>query len=324
MTIPKRMNEIIEDQLAAKEAGWLEDALAIGATGIGALATVPTGGASDAAAAGIDAALLGTDAAATAGDAAATGAAADTAATSAADAASSEGSGLVDQYGKPLSSGTAAEGAPAADGTGGGTWSKLKGYGQGAIGALTTMGTNDVKNTISNALKKTVADPTTPYEGAGAGSSYRAGPMLTSSKKNAANNIEMEILDQVKDIPKLLEMILENLCNCGQPTAGKFNGMPHCTPGSGCANNVAFSPSNPTGDHCCSCGNPNCSGSFHGQPICAPGQGCNDHWDAEKGARKWSPAMETPAEKITDHDNWASSTNHGEFEMPDEAQTTWE
>ena len=151
------------------------------------------------------------------------------------------------------------------------------------------------------------------------------------SSKQAASTMEMEILEKVKDIPRLLEIILETICGCGQPTSGKFNGMPHCLPGSGCSESVAFSPSNPTGDACCSCGNPNCSGSFHGQPVCAPGQGCNDHWDAEKGARKWNPAMETPSEKIKDHDDWASSTNHGEFEMPDgdgdaddRPQTTWE
>jgi hypothetical protein len=34
--------------------------------------------------------------------------------------------------------------------------------------------------------------------------------------------------------------------------------------------------------------------------------------------------LETPAEKIADHDDWASSTNHGEFEMPEKTQTTWE
>jgi len=154
------------------------------------------------------------------------------------------------------------------------------------------------------------------------------GPMLTASSKQAGSNMEMEILEKVKDIPRLLEMILETICRCGQPTAGKFNGMPHCIPGSGCANNIARSENNPDGDNCVSCGNPNCSGSFHGQPICAPGQGCNDHWDSENGTRKWNPLMESPEEKIADHDNWAAKTNHGDTEMPEEENehsgTTWE
>jgi len=160
------------------------------------------------------------------------------------------------------------------------------------------------------------------------GGPVRVGPMLTASSKQAGSNMEMEILEKVKDIPRLLEMILETICRCGQPTAGKFNGMPHCIPGSGCANNIARSENNPDGDNCVSCGNPNCSGSFHGQPICAPGQGCNDHWDSENGTRKWNPLMESPEEKIADHDNWAAKTNHGDTEMPEEENehsgTTWE
>ena len=161
--------------------------------------------------------------------------------------------------------------------------------------------------------------------GGGGGGAVQIRPMFSS--KQASSDMEMEILEQVKDIPRLLEMILETICRCGQPTAGKFNGMPHCIPGSGCADNIARSESNPDGDNCVSCGNPNCSGSFHGQPICAPGQGCNDHWDSENGTRKWNPLMESPEEKIADHDNWAAKTNHGDTEMPEEEEhsgTTWE
>ena len=162
-------------------------------------------------------------------------------------------------------------------------------------------------------------------QGVGGGGAVQVRPMFSS--KQAGSDMEMEILEQVKDIPRLLEMILETICRCGQPTAGKFNGMPHCIPGSGCADNIARSESNPDGDNCVSCGNPNCSGSFHGQPICAPGQGCNDHWDSENGTRKWNPLMESPEEKIADHDDWAAKTNHGDTEMPEEEEhsgTTWE
>jgi len=119
------------------------------------------------------------------------------------------------------------------------------------------------------------------------------------------------------DIPKLLELILETLCGCGQPTAGKFNGMPHCIPGTGCSEGTGQ-------DSCCSCGDPSASGSFHGESVCAPGQGCNSHWEPGTGM-KWNPSMETPEEKVNDHDKWALSTNHGEHEMPHAASaTTWE
>jgi hypothetical protein len=217
-------------------------------------------------------------------------------------------------------------------------WGALKGFGSKLWG----------NKTVSNALKVQGAEKVTgigngqsappvpslaPSIGAYGGNDslggpVRVGPMLTSASKQAGSNMEMEILEKVKDIPRLLEMILETICRCGQPTAGKFNGMPHCIPGSGCADNIARSQSNPDGDNCVSCGNPNCSGSFHGQPICSPGQGCNDHWDSENGTRKWNPLMESPEEKIADHDDWAAKTNHGDTEMPEEENehsgTTWE
>ena len=331
MTIPKRTSELLEEQwLDVKEAGWQDwaaGAAAAGVTALGVLGTPFTGGGSDVAAAGIDASLLGADAAAT--GAAATGAAAtDAAATgAAATGADAAATGYVTNSSGLLVPSSAA-GDASAGATSGGIkglakkwFNKAKPYAEGgALGKSTNLlgGGGGITPNVG------------PYGGgSGGGGPIQVGKMLSS--KQAASTMEMEILEKVKDIPRLLEMILETICGCGQPTSGKFNGMPHCLPGSGCSESVAFSPSNPTGDACCSCGNPNCSGSFHGQPVCAPGQGCNDHWDAEKGARKWNPAMETPSEKIKDHDDWASSTNHGEFEMPDgdgdaddRPQTTWE
>ena len=341
MTIPKRTSELLEEQwLDVKEASWKDwvlPAIATGVTTLGILGTGFTGGASDAAAAGIDGALLGTDAAATAtGAATATDAAATDAAATATDAAAKTttyGNGsnyVMNSNGLYGPAGAADAGAASADGA---TSGGIKGLAQkfynkykkpAAIGYASNKATGLIGG--GGGITPNVG----PYGGGtGGGGPIQIGRMLSS--KQAASTMEMEILEKVKDIPRLLEMILETICGCGQPTSGKFNGMPHCLPGSGCSESVAFSPSNPTGDACCSCGNPNCSGSFHGQPVCAPGQGCNDHWDAEKGARKWNPAMETPSEKIKDHDDWASSTNHGEFEMPDgdgdaddRPQTTWE
>ena len=339
MTIPKRTSELLEEQwLDVKEASWQDwaaGAAALGVTTLGVLGTPFTGGASDVAAAGADAALLGgaaaTDAAAT--DATATGAAAAGAAATDATATGAAAAGAAPAGYATSSSGLLVPSSAAGDAAAGATsgngikglakkwFNKAKPYAEGgALGKSTNLlgGGGGITPNVG------------PYGGgSGGGGPIQVGKMLSS--KQAASTMEMEILEKVKDIPRLLEMILETICGCGQPTSGKFNGMPHCLPGSGCSESVAFSPSNPTGDACCSCGNPNCSGSFHGQPVCAPGQGCNDHWDAEKGARKWNPAMETPSEKIKDHDDWASSTNHGEFEMPDgdgdaddRPQTTWE
>jgi hypothetical protein len=343
MTIPKRTSELLEEQwLDVKEAGW-KDWAAAGVGLLGLAATPFTGGGSDAAAAAIDGSLLGADAAATGAaatgaDAAATGAAAtETAATGAGAAAKTTTYGGDSSYvmnpNGLYGPATAATGADAAAGATSGNgikglaqklWNKYKAPASAAGGAEANKATSLIGG--GGGITPNVG----PYGGgSGGGGPIQIGRMLSS--KQAASTMEMEILEKVKDIPRLLEMILETICGCGQPTSGKFNGMPHCLPGSGCSESVAFSPSNPTGDACCSCGNPNCSGSFHGQPVCAPGQGCNDHWDAEKGARKWNPAMETPSEKIKDHDDWASSTNHGEFEMPDgdgdaddRPQTTWE
>ena len=147
----------------------------------------------------------------------------------------------------------------------------------------------------------TVTPTMGPYGGGGGGGgAFQVGRMLSSKQANPT----------MADVPKLLELILETLCGCGQPTAGKFNGMPHCIPGTGCSGGVGQ-------DGCCSCGDENAAGTFHGEAVCAPGQGCNNHWQPGVG-RKWNPSMETPSEKIADHDNWAQSTNHGERE------TTWE
>jgi len=285
MTIPKRLEELLEEQQMLRTAdiagtlngvAGVSDAAAAGELGLDPVA---------------DVAAVGTDAAAGVADAV------------------KYGPKLLDAVGSGISKG----------------WGALKGF-LGMQGAEKVLG-------VGNGNTAPSVPSLTPSVGAYGGNDslggpVRVGPMLTASSKQAGSNMEMEILEKVKDIPRLLEMILETICRCGQPTAGKFNGMPHCIPGSGCANNIARSENNPDGDNCVSCGNPNCSGSFHGQPICAPGQGCNDHWDSENGTRKWNPLMESPEEKIADHDNWAAKTNHGDTEMPEEENehsgTTWE
>jgi len=285
MTIPKRLEELLEEQQMLRTAdiagtlngvAGVSDAAAAGELGLDPVA---------------DVAAVGTDAAAGVADAV------------------KYGPKLFDAVGSGISKG----------------WGALKGF-LGMQGAEKVLG-------IGKGNTAPSVPSLTPSVGAYGGNDslggpVRVGPMLTASSKQAGSNMEMEILEKVKDIPRLLEMILETICRCGQPTAGKFNGMPHCIPGSGCANNIARSENNPDGDNCVSCGNPNCSGSFHGQPICAPGQGCNDHWDSENGTRKWNPLMESPEEKIADHDNWAAKTNHGDTEMPEEENehsgTTWE
>jgi len=285
MTIPKRLEELLEEQQMLRTAdiagtlngvAGVSDAAAAGELGLDPVA---------------DVAAVGTDAAAGVADAV------------------KYGPKLFDAVGSGISKG----------------WGALKGF-LGMQGAEKVLG-------VGNGNTAPSVPSLTPSVGAYGGNDslggpVRVGPMLTASSKQAGSNMEMEILEKVKDIPRLLEMILETICRCGQPTAGKFNGMPHCIPGSGCANNIARSENNPDGDNCVSCGNPNCSGSFHGQPICAPGQGCNDHWDSENGTRKWNPLMESPEEKIADHDNWAAKTNHGDTEMPEEENehsgTTWE
>jgi len=285
MTIPKRLEELLEEQQMLRTAdiagtlngvAGVSDAAAAGELGLDPVA---------------DVAAVGTDAAAGVADAV------------------KYGPKLFDAVGSGISKG----------------WGALKGF-LGMQGAEKVLGAGNGNTAPS-------VPSLTPSVGAYGGNDslggpVRVGPMLTASSKQAGSNMEMEILEKVKDIPRLLEMILETICRCGQPTAGKFNGMPHCIPGSGCANNIARSENNPDGDNCVSCGNPNCSGSFHGQPICAPGQGCNDHWDSENGTRKWNPLMESPEEKIADHDNWAAKTNHGDTEMPEEENehsgTTWE
>lgn len=285
MTIPKRLEELLEEQQMLRTAdiagtlngvAGVSDAAAAGELGLDPVA---------------DVAAVGTDAAAGVADAV------------------KYAPKLLDAVGSGISKG----------------WGALKGF-LGMQGAEKVLGVGKGNTAPS-------VPSLTPSVGAYGGNDslggpVRVGPMLTASSKQAGSNMEMEILEKVKDIPRLLEMILETICRCGQPTAGKFNGMPHCIPGSGCANNIARSENNPDGDNCVSCGNPNCSGSFHGQPICAPGQGCNDHWDSENGTRKWNPLMESPEEKIADHDNWAAKTNHGDTEMPEEENehsgTTWE
>jgi len=287
MTIPKRLEELLEEQQMLRTADFANAlngvALGLDAAAVGEAGLNPV----------VDVAAVGADAAAGVAD--------------------------VVKFGPKV-------------------WGALKGLGSKLWGNKTLSNVLKVQGAekvtgIGNGNTAPSVPSLTPSVGAYGGNNslggpVRVGPMLTASSKQAGSNMEMEILEKVKDIPRLLEMILETICRCGQPTAGKFNGMPHCIPGSGCADNIARSESNPDGDNCVSCGNPNCSGSFHGQPICAPGQGCNDHWDSENGTRKWNPLMESPEEKIVDHDNWAAKTNHGDTEMPEEENehsgTTWE
>ena len=204
----------------------------------------------------------------------------------------------------------AAAGEPASNPS---LWSRLKGFAKKPI-FVNGRGNN-------SGLGSNIPPTIGPYGGTGGGGGPVQVKRMLSSKQ--ANPAEMAIMQKIDQQDKLLTMILETLCRCGEPTAGMFNGMPHCMPGTGCATNISMSPTNPSGDACCSCGNPQCSGSFHGQPICAPGQGCNDHWEPGVG-RKWNPIMESPEEKIADHDQWASETNHGQFEMPEHHQTTWQ
>ena len=228
-------------------------------------------------------------------------AAADAAGTAAADAAAGGG-------------GIAATGESAAGSSGGagglvnrskGLWNKIpktvqKGIQFGTGKSIADQVLKPNQNAGSGG-SMTVTPTMGPYGGGGGGGgAYQVGRMLGSKQANPT----------MADVPKLLELILETLCGCGQPTAGKFNGMPHCIPGTGCSGGVGQ-------DGCCSCGDENAAGTFHGEAVCAPGQGCNNHWQPGVG-RKWNPSMETPSEKIADHDNWAQSTNHGERE------TTWE
>lgn len=156
------------------------------------------------------------------------------------------------------------------------------------------------------------------------------------------SNIGME-LDIVHELQKIESMLK---CLCGNGCSSKFNGMPHCLPGEGCCSNAMHGS-----DSCGSCGNPEAAGSFHNMPLCAPGQGCNEGYKSGgdnllgliksmgckcgagcklgQGCTKgWAPTDETPNEKIQDHDNWATTTNHGEFDMPGPKKplppTTWE
>jgi len=119
-----------------------------------------------------------------------------------------------------------------------------------------------------------------------------------------ASDLEPEILEGIGQIEKMLK------CICGRECQGSFNGMPVCTPGTGCATNTGS-------DGCCCCGDENAAGCYQGESICAPGQGCNSHWN---------PSNESAEQKIQDHDNWASQTNHGQYAMPGEGpkpQAPW-
>ena len=309
MTIPKRLDEIIEEQkLSQKEANAFDSlkrwVAPVALTGLAAMQL------------GLDPV---SDAAAVAADAGAVGAALAT------DTAVGTGAALVADAG-------AGAGTAAVETAGGGLASKALGYGKGALGygkglwnkvpqiIQKGLGIGTGEQTAKNLLKPNPNAGTTTGGsgvpptmgayglGAGGGGALQLRPMMQASKQ--AN-------PTMADIPKLLELILETLCGCGQPTAGKFNGMPHCIPGTGCSGGTGQ-------DSCCSCGDPSASGSFHGESVCAPGQGCNSHWEPGTGM-KWNPSMETPEEKVNDHDKWALSTNHGEHEMPNAASaTTWE
>jgi len=153
-------------------------------------------------------------------------------------------------------------------------------------------------------------------------------------------NLEMGIMEGLQQITQMLK------CICGSECQEKFNGMPHCTPGQGCCSNAVHGS-----DACGSCGNPEAAGSFHNMTICAPGQGCNEDYKNNNdnllglinsmgckcGAgcklgqgctKNWAPTDETPNEKIQDHDDWASATDHGKYDMPGPKKplppTTWQ
>jgi hypothetical protein len=323
------MSELLEEQeLTRRQAGLLEDVGAVGATAL-AVGELGLNPAADAAAGALDTAAIG-------------GAVADTAATATADAATADAAagaestaaGAESTIGSEASANAGEAGADGGSSGGSSLWQRAKGFAsdqwdrlspnqQKAIKALAPGASSAAGSELSKGSGPSGSSGSVPTQGpygggTGGGQPVRVAPMLVGASKKA--NTEAQILSEVNNMSRMLELILENLCGCGEPTAGKFEGMPHCVPGSGCATNVARSATNPTGDCCCSCGNPNCSGSFHGQPICAPGQGCNDHWEPGQG-RKWNPSMESPQEKIEDHDNWAMETNHGEREMP---KTSWE
>ena len=311
MTIPKRLDEIIEEQkLSQKEANAFDSVkrwvAPVAATAFAA-AQLGLDPAADAAAAAVDAGAIG--------------------GALATDTAVGAGTAAVETTVPAL-----ATDAAAGTGAGGGLASKALGYGKGALGYGKGLwnklspnmqkgveigtGSEAAKSLLKpnpNAGTSTGGSGVPPTMsayggGAGVGGALQLRPMMQASKQ--AN-------PTMADIPKLLELILETLCGCGQPTAGKFNGMPHCIPGTGCSGGTGQ-------DSCCSCGDPSASGSFHGESVCAPGQGCNSHWEPGTGM-KWNPSMETPEEKVNDHDKWALSTNHGEHEMPNAASaTTWE
>ena len=300
MTIPKRFNEIIEEQkLSQKEANIFWDGVKRWAPAIGATAlAVGEFGANPVA----DAAAATVDAGAVSG-ALATGAAETTVpalATDTAAGAETAGGGL----------------ASKALGYGKGLWNKLSPNTQKAVefGAKSQVASQVTKELLNpNAGTSTGGSGVPATMGAYGGGASGGGPLQLRPMMQASKQAN----PTMADIPKLLELILETLCGCGQPTAGKFNGMPHCIPGTGCSGGTGQ-------DSCCSCGDPSASGSFHGESVCAPGQGCNSHWEPGTGM-KWNPSMETPEEKVNDHDKWALSTNHGEHEMPNAASaTTWE
>jgi len=348
-TIPKRMSELLEEQ---KYASGLASGLNDFALGSDAVAAAQGGldpvsdveaGAADVAAGAVD---VGEEAAPEVeslaskawsgikgffGDGGAS-TTADTATTTA-DTASTAGSGLYDAAGNEIPSTLGNSAETGTGSTGGGLLNRAKDLvtSPAAKGAIGTEAGNLIKDKLTGHGSNGQSNSGT-YQGGeqygGSGSSVnpvRVSPMFQASKRANSFN-EEEILNKVDQNSKLLEMILEVLCKCGQPTSGSYNGMPHCIPGTGCAANVAGLPNNRDGDACCSCGDKGAAGSFHGQTICAPGQGCNSHWDAKNG-RKWNPIMESPQEKIQDHDDWASQTNHGEFDMPGPkkpiAPTSW-
>ena len=309
MTIPKRLDEIIEEQkLSQKEAGILDSVkqwvAPVALTGLAAM-QLGLDPVSDAAAVAVDAGAVSS--------ALAADTAIGTEAALATDAAAGAGTTAVETAGGGLASKALGYGKGAL-GYGKGLWNKVPqaiqkglGFGTGSQTAQNLLKPNPNAGTSTGGSG--VPPTMSAYGGgAGGGGALQLRPMMQASKQ--AN-------PTMADIPKLLELILETLCGCGQPTAGKFNGMPHCIPGTGCSGGTGQ-------DSCCSCGDPSASGSFHGESVCAPGQGCNSHWEPGTGM-KWNPSMETPEEKVNDHDKWALSTNHGEHEMPHAASaTTWE
>ena len=182
------------------------------------------------------------------------GAVADTAATATADAAagaestigSETGSNAIkpDQiYGPgeapPINTGEAGAGGGSSGGSS--LWQRAKGFAsdqwnrfspnqQKAIKALAPGASSAAGSELSKGSGPGGSPGSVPTQGpygggTGGGQPVRVAPMLVGASKKA--NTETQILSEVNNMSRMLELILENLCGCGEPTDGKFEGMPH-------------------------------------------------------------------------------------------------